>query len=131
MRKSKIVTSLILIACVVFILGTIAVYADTTTPTTITTITTNSGNNTTNNAVENTAGNTTNNTTNNTANGITTIGGTNNSANTANRVSSYNSSTTSTEDLPYTGTNYSIVFVIVALGISAVYAYKKVTDYNV
>ena len=38
MRTSKLVTSLIVIACVVFILGTIAVHADTA-PTTITTIT--------------------------------------------------------------------------------------------
>lgn len=138
MRKTKIVTSLIVIACVVFILGTISVYADNTTPTTITTITTNSGNNTANNAI--TIGNSASNNTNNNANnkvsnnaptGITPIGNTNNASNT-NRVSLYNnSSTTSQEELPYTGTNYSVVFVIVALVISAVYAYKKVTDYNV
>ncbi len=40
------------------------------------------------------------------------------------------SNTTSDENLPYTGSSYGIVFVIIALVISAVYAYKKVSDYN-
>jgi len=130
MKKTRIVISLIIIACVVFMLGAMSVYADT--PTTITTITTNSGNNTANKATNITSDGTTNKTTNaaNKVNTITPIGTTNN---TANRVSSYtnNTSTTSQDGLPYTGTNYSIVFIIAALAISAVYAYKKVTDYNV
>ena len=134
MRKSKIVTSLVLIVCVVFLLGTMAVYADTSTPTTITTITTTSGNNTVENETENKVGNETKNTTvNNTANTIT-IGGGTNTNNTANRLSATttnNSATTADKNLPYTGSNYSIAFVIVALGISAVYAYRKITEYNV
>lgn len=132
MRKSKILTSLALIACVIFLLGTIAVYADSQ-PTTITTITTTSGNNTVENEVENKVENETKNdtTTNNSANPITIGGSTNNSANRLGASSTNNSATTSKDDLPYTGSNYSIVFVIVALGISAVYAYRKVTEYNV
>lgn len=128
MKKTRLITSLIIIACVIFMLGTVSVYADNTTPTTITTITTNSGNNTTNKTT-NISNAATNNAVNK-VNSITSIGASNN---TANRVSSYgnNTSTTSQENLPYTGTNYSVVFVIAALGISAVYAYKKVTDYNV
>lgn len=132
MRKSKILTSLALIVCVIFLLGTIAVYADSQ-PTTITTITTTSGNNTVENEVENKVENETkdNTTTNNSANPITIGGSTNNSANRLGASSTNNSATTSKDDLPYTGSNYSIVFVIVALGISAVYAYRKVTEYNV
>lgn len=136
MRKSKILTSLALIACVIFLLGTIAVYADSQ-PTTITTITTTSGNNTVENEVENKVENKVENetkdntTTNNSANPITIGGSTNNSANRLGASSTNNSATTSKDDLPYTGSNYSIVFVIVALGISAVYAYRKVTEYNV
>ena len=132
MKKSKIFTSLVLIACVVFLLGTIAVYADTT-PTTITTITTTSGNNTVENETSNEAKNTT---VNNTPNTITIGGGTtnnssNNSANRLGAATTNNSSTTTDKNLPYTGSNYSIAFVIVALGISAVYAYRKITEYNV
>lgn len=33
--------------------------------------------------------------------------------------------------LPYAGTNGTVVFVVVALALSAVYAYKKVSDYNI
>ena len=40
LRKSKIITSLVLTLCVVFLLGTMAVYAADSAPTTITTITT-------------------------------------------------------------------------------------------
>lgn len=33
--------------------------------------------------------------------------------------------------LPYAGSNSSIIFIVIALGVSAAYAYKKVSDYNV
>lgn len=131
MRKSKIIASLVLILCVVFLLGTMAVYAADSTPTTITTITTTSGNNTVENEVENEIENAV--TTNNTTNKITSIGTstTNNTANRLGSTATTENKTTTDENLPYTGSNYSIVFVIVALGISAVYAYRKVTEYNV
>ena len=32
--------------------------------------------------------------------------------------------------IPYTGVDHSVLFVIAVCGISAVYAYKKVRDYN-
>ena len=51
-----------------------------------------------------------------------------------NSVSSYNNvankSNTAT-GLPYTGSDSSIVFIVVALVGSAIYAYKKIRDYNV
>ena len=42
-----------------------------------------------------------------------------------------NNLNSSKSGLPYTGSSYKVVFVIIALIISAIYAYKKVSDYNV
>ena len=44
--------------------------------------------------------------------------------------SSYRNMASTNKGLPYTGSSYGIVFIIIALVISAVYAYKKVSDYN-
>ena len=72
-----------------------------------------------------------NNTVNNLAiNNLTQIG--NNSV--KNNVSSYNNianKANNTAGLPYTGSGSSMIFIVVALAISAVYAYKKVRDYNI
>lgn len=32
--------------------------------------------------------------------------------------------------IPYTGVDHSVVFIIAVCGISAIYAYKKIKDYN-
>ena len=72
-----------------------------------------------------------NNTANNlTINNLTQIG--NNSA--KNNVSSYNNianKANNTAGLPYTGSSSSMIFIVIALAISAIYAYKKVRDYNI
>ena len=39
--------------------------------------------------------------------------------------------TNKTAKLPYAGTNSSVVVVVIALAASAIYAYKKVSDYNI
>ena len=69
---------------------------------------------------------------NNTAvNNLTTS--TNNAAKT-NLVSSYNNTANkanTANGLPYTGSDSSIVFIFIAFVASAIYAYKKVRDYNV
>lgn len=70
----------------------------------------------TNSSKNNTANKTTNNTTNNTA---------------KNTNSAKNNTNTATSGLPYAGSNTSIIFIVIALVASAVYAYKKVSDYNV
>lgn len=57
-----------------------------------------------------------NNTTNNTAENNTTNNAVNN---------------TSTGNLPDTGVDYSVMFIIAVFAVSAVYAYKKIRDYNV
>lgn len=33
--------------------------------------------------------------------------------------------------IPYTGIDYSVVLIIAICGVSAIYAYKKIRDYNV
>ena len=72
-----------------------------------------------------------NNTASNTANVTNT-----NSSNTSNNVvnntnSSRNSSSyVNSSSLPYAGTSSSIIFIVIALGVSAIYAYKKVKEYG-
>lgn len=61
----------------------------------------------------NTANNTTNNTTNNVVNK------TNNIANNTNKTT-----------MPDTGVDYSILLIVAVCGISAIYAYKKISDYK-
>lgn len=51
----------------------------------------------------------------------------NNTANTSN----YASNKANTTKLPYAGTNSSMVFFALAFMGSAIYAYKKITEYNV
>ena len=79
------------------------------------------GNNQNNNAVAEipTKNNTKNNVVNNTTNNIV-----NNSANIKANVSN------ATEHAD-AGVDYSIVFIIAVCGVSAIYAYKKIRDYNV
>lgn len=62
------------------------------------------GGNNTNNSVNNNVNNTVNNAVNNKVNNTTSI--------------------------PNTGVDYSVVFIIAVCGISAIYAYKKIRDYN-
>jgi len=47
--------------------------------------------------------------------------------NTINVISNVNTA----KDLPDTGVDYSIVFIIAICGVSAMYAYKKIRDYNI
>ena len=52
--------------------------------------------------------------------------------NTNTNITKTNTKTNNTNTtLPQTGIDSSIVFVIVACGISALYAYKKIRDYNI
>lgn len=60
---------------------------------------------------------------NNNAKNNSTVGSTNKIAN--------NTNTNKTTTIPYTGIDYSVVVIIAICGVSAVYAYKKIRDYNV
>lgn len=68
-------------------------------------------------------GDTTNNTNNNSTN-------TNVTATTTNNTNT-NSNVNKTATIPYTGIDYSVLLIIAICGVSAVYAYKKIRDYNV
>lgn len=130
MKKEKVIISL-LIMVVLFALCSMSVFATDVTnnePATITTITANgkSSDNDSDNTEE----------TNNAPTAITPDSSNSNAPeNDSTTISSYNTnveeSKNESSELPYTGTSYTVVFVIIALAISAVYAYKKISDYNV
>ena len=42
-----------------------------------------------------------------------------------------NNNTNTTSGIPYTGVDYSVIVIIAVCGVSAIYAYKKIRDYNV
>lgn len=52
------------------------------------------------------------------------LNNTNSNANTNNNVNANKTA------IPYTGVDYSVIFIIAVCGISAVYAYKKIRDYK-
>ena len=115
MKKSNLikVVSILLISVMVMLFTTTVNAADNTgfNDLTSTLTNTNSANNTNNtNATNNTSNNITNNTTNNT----------------------YNSSIYNNTNLPKTGISDSIpvAMLVVVFGISAVYAYKKISEYK-
>ncbi len=71
-----------------------------------------------------------NNTTNNLNNTNNTTNNLNNTNNTTNNLNNTNSNRNNTTKIPDTGVDYSVVFIIAICGISAIYAYKKIRDYN-
>ena len=128
LSKEKMFISLIVITLIALVVGNVASLA---------TDLTNTGNTSGGSAVispkavnnTNAVGAiTANNTTNNTSGGNTVGSIANNtSKNTSKNTSSYNS----TGKLPYAGSDSTVIFVVIALAASALYAYKKVSDYNV
>lgn len=54
---------------------------------------------------------------------------TNTNTNTNTNVANNNVNKVAT--IPYTGIDYSVVLIIAICGVSAIYAYKKIRDYNV
>ena len=133
MKKEKLFISLVMVLVVMFMLGTVSSFA------TELTVSLSDNDEETTNTATNTIGatikasNTTKKTnTTNTKNTTVKNNTTNNvvANSSANKVSNYANKTGSTS-LPYAGTDTTIIFVVAALGISAVYAYKKVVDYNI
>lgn len=55
----------------------------------------------------------------------------NTNTNKAANTNKANTNTNKASKLPYAGADSSLVVVVIALAASAVYAYKKVTDYNI
>ena len=54
-----------------------------------------------------------------------------NNENTANNNSNANNNNTNKSSLPYAGSSRTVIFIALALGVSAVYFYKKIADYNI
>jgi len=130
----KMIIGLVLVIVVAFMLGTVNSYATELTATTTTENKTNTG------AVTISTGNSTANKTGNAAVSTTVSTGASNTANNAtknttnnvvNNAANSSTYTTNSTKLPKAGSNPTIIFVAAALVISAVYAYKKVTDYNI
>lgn len=129
--KEKMLVSLVLVILAIMVFGSVESLATVIRPTT-------DGNttNTANTVVDNTVGaagsNTTNTNTNTNTNKANAISSSVGSANKTN-TSKYNNTNTNkaASKLPYAGSNSSMVFVVVALVASAIYAYKKVSDYNI
>ena len=121
--KEKMLVSLVVVMLVIMVFGSVNSLATVIKPSST------SNSNTTNTSVENTVGAATSNKNTNKANAISSSVNSSNKTNT----SKYNNTNTnkSASKLPYAGTNSSMVFVVIALVASAVYAYKKVSDYNI
>ena len=127
MKKEKLVISLILVVIMIFTFSINVLAANDVTPlrTSSNTTPTTSVQSGSNSTLTPNAGASANQAGTGTTNAATNNSGTSSSyRNVAQNVS------TSKDDLPYTGSSYGVVFVIVALVVSAVYAYKKVSDYN-
>lgn len=79
------------------------------------------GNSTGNNVqqIQERGNNTNNNAFNNTSNAVNNTNNSNNTRNVANNTK-----------MPNTGVDYSILFIVAVCGISAIYAYKKISDYK-
>ena len=54
-----------------------------------------------------------------------------NNANANNNNSNANNNNTNKSSLPYAGSSRTVIFIVLALGVSAVYFYKKIADYNI
>ncbi len=135
LKKEKILVSLIAIVMIALVVGNVYSLATDGNNTGIQ-LTQNTANNATNTNKANTEADVgaevgatnSNSSKNNTAN---TNKASNNAVNTSN-TNTKNTNTNSVKStLPYAGSNSSIIFIVIALGVSAAYAYKKVSDYNV
>lgn len=137
LRKEKVLVSLIVITLITLVFGSI--YSLATTP--LITNSSSTDSNTTG-AVNSSTNNTTNVNASNSSStaivGSTVNSSSNTNSNTntntnsnTNKNVSNSSSNTNSSSLPYAGTNSSIVLIIVVLAISALYAYKKISDCNV
>lgn len=130
LKKEKILVSLVVITLITLVFGSI--YSLASTPL-IQGGSSSDGNTT--GAVNNTTDNTANAASNNTSAIVgSTVNNTNNTTNSTSNNTTNNTArntSTNTSKLPYAGTSSSVIFIVIALAISALYAYKKVSDYNV
>lgn len=128
-RKEKFLVSLVIIALVVLVIGNVRSLATAPKITANTNSTGNTNALSTNNATNTGATDSVSAAVNNSTKNTNSNSNSNKTANNTNKTSNTNSSNSS--KLPYAGTNGTVVFVVIALAASAIYAYKKVSDYNV
>ncbi len=133
MRKQKLLTSIVLVLMITLVVGNVCSLATEGSAIKIT-ANTNTTNNTTNDVVSNksetsTVNGATNNAVNNTAN--KTTNNTTNNTTKNNTVNNTNLNTVRESSLPKAGTDTTVVFLILAFVASAIYAYRKVSDYNI
>ena len=134
MLREKVLVSLVVVLLVAVTIGNVVSLATEPTVTINPTTGNNVGVTITTDNNKNTNANTNSNT--NTNSLSATVGAANtNKANTnTNKAANTNKANTNTNKaskLPYAGADSSLVVVVIALAASAVYAYKKVTDYNI
>lgn len=142
LKKEKILASLIAIVMVALVIGNVyslATEGNTSTGGTISlTSTGNSSSNKSSNT--NISANTdadlgaevgATNSSRNTNSNTNSSSNTNTNSNTNSSRYGNNTNSSSSSRLPYAGSNTSIIFIVIALGASAIYAYKKVSDYNI
>lgn len=134
-KKEKILVSLVVITLITLVFGSI--YSLASTPLIANTNTSATDENTTG-AVNNQTSNTNTNTNTGSSNSTAIVGSTVNTNTNSNTNTNRNAlanntvkNTTNSSKLPYAGTNSSVIFVVIALAVSALYAYKKISDYNV
>ena len=133
MLREKVLVSLVVVLLVAVTIGNVVSLA--TEPTVTIQPTTN------NVGVTITSGNTNKNTNTNTNSNTNsalsaTVGATNNAVKNTNKANTNsntnkNTNTNKAAKLPYAGADSSVAVVVVALAASAIYAYKKVSDYNI
>lgn len=134
MLREKVLVSLVVVLLVAVTIGNVVSLATEPTVTINPTAGNNVGVTITTDNNKNTNANTNSNT--NTNSLSATVGAANtNKANTnTNKAANTNKANTNTNKaskLPYAGADSSLVVVVIALAASAVYAYKKVSDYNI
>lgn len=138
LKREKILVSLVAILMIALVVGNIySLATDDGNSTALQLTSTNTNKSSNNTSSDNETANVgaevgaTNSTKNNTAKNTNTNTNTNtNSAKNTNTNSTKNTNSSSSS-LPYAGSNTSIIFIVIALAASAIYAYKKVSDYNV
>ena len=132
-KSKKILLSLVIVSLLVLAFGSVNSLA--TQPITVMNVSSTTVDNGTTGTTGATIQINSNNTTTLGASVNNTVSGTvNNSVNNVANSTSYNttnSTNTTKSKLPYAGSDSSTVLIIIALAVSAVYAYKKVSDYNI
>lgn len=125
LRKEKLLVSLIVVLMIALTVGNITSLA--TAPQITATIGGNTNKNSINSALSS------NNTVNVGASEAVSadVNNTSNKTNTNKTNSNKTNTNRVSSSLPYAGTNGTVVFVVIALAASAIYAYKKVSDYNI